>query len=239
MNANGVLFDFYNTLVSIVTDEYDDRVWEGLSGFLRYQGISVEPDGLREEFGMSADHGQRTSLEEHPETDVLAIFDRILSARASRSVPGLSEHAVGLFRSLSIRHFELFPDTVRLLEALHGSFRLGLVTDAQPLFLKPELEMAGLGHFFDVIVVSGEHGFHKPDPRLFQLALEELELRPQDAIFVGDNTRRDICGAQQAHLRAVLVDREHSFNADEALCIPDAVVHTLAELGDLLVEQVR
>lgn len=237
LNVAAVLFDFYNTLVSIATDEGDQEVWERLARFVRYHGLQAEAELLRQQFFAAAEEGQRLASEAYPETDVYGIFSSILAALAAlaeQPLEQLTSEVVKLFRTLSMRHFELFPETLEALDSLHHRFRLGLVTDAQPLFVSSEIDMVGLRPYFDVIVVSGESGFHKPDTRLFEKALEGLNVGPSDAAFVGDSVSRDICGAEQAGLNTVLLDRDLSYYHLDAPCTPDLVIRQLLELNHLL-----
>ena len=234
-----MLFDFYNTLVSIATDEGDQEVWEGLARFVRYHGLQAEGELLQQQFFAAAEDGQRLAPEAYPETDVYGIFSSILAALAEQPLEQLTTEVVKLFRTLSMRHFEPFPETLEALDSLHHSFRLGMVTDAQPLFVSSEIDMVGLRPYFDVIVVSGETGFHKPDTRLFAKALEGLKVDPSDAAFVGDSVSRDICGAEHAGLNTVLLDRDQSYHHVDAPCIPDLVIHHLLELNHLLLPRSR
>jgi len=48
-------------------------------------------------------------------------------------------------------------------------------------------------------------GLSKPDPRIYQLACERLEVEPNDCMFVGDGANDELAGAQQVGMRAVCV----------------------------------
>lgn len=64
----------------------------------------------------------------------------------------------------------------------------------------------GAGVPVDTILDSEVVGFNKPDPRFFQLALDRLGARPDQAIHVGDTVRADVRGAQAAGIRALHYD---------------------------------
>lgn len=64
----------------------------------------------------------------------------------------------------------------------------------------------GAGVPVDTILDSELVGFNKPDPRFFQLALDRLGARPDQAIHVGDTVRADVRGAQAAGIRALHYD---------------------------------
>jgi putative hydrolase of the HAD superfamily len=69
----------------------------------------------------------------------------------------------------------------------------------------PELET-----HFEVIIVAGENGIPpKPDPEPFRLCLRELNLKPSESVYVGDDYRIDVCGAKDAGLHAVWL-KHHS-----------------------------
>jgi len=60
---------------------------------------------------------------------------------------------------------------------------------------------------FDATVFSCSVGLRKPDPRIYRLACEELEVEPGEAMFVGDGANDELAGAQRVGMQAVLVHR--------------------------------
>ena len=62
---------------------------------------------------------------------------------------------------------------------------------------------AGLAELLDVLVFSEEVGVAKPDPRIFQHALDELGVDPNDAMFVGDRLETDVQGAANLGMTTV------------------------------------
>src|SRR5258708_4576319 len=71
-------------------------------------------------------------------------------------------------------------------------YQLAVVSDAQTAYALPELQAVGLREFFDPIIISGDFGYRKPDSRLFLHALEKLRVTSSQAIFVGNDTYRDV-----------------------------------------------
>jgi len=92
----------------------------------------------------------------------------------------------------------LNPGALETLERLQGRFKLGLVTNGETDSQRGRLRATGLDGFFDAILISDEAGCAKPDPRLFTLALDELGVDAQDALYVGDSIEHDYPGAQAA-----------------------------------------
>lgn len=68
------------------------------------------------------------------------------------------------------------------------------------------LERVGLSGFFDVIVDSFVEGVEKPDPRLFEIALERAGSRADEALHIGDIYHVDVAGARAAGMTPVLLD---------------------------------
>ena len=68
-------------------------------------------------------------------------------------------------------------------------YHLGAISDGQTLWAKSELQSVGLAHFFDPVLVSGDFGYRKPDQRLFEKALELMQLEPDEVIYIGNDIR--------------------------------------------------
>lgn len=231
LRPRAILFDLYGTLIDIHTQEDRPEVWDNLARFLRYRGLPADAGALREGFYGGAQKIQEESEEPHPEVDNLGIFRSMLCGMAGDISETFCEEVTQLFRTLSMVHFGVFPDTLSTLEDLKKSFKLGLVSDAQRVFLDPEIEMAGLRPYLDVIVISSDHGFHKPDQRLFETALAELGLTRQQVVYVGDNVSRDVRGAKAAGLKAVLINRNGK-EPGEGDVQPDVTLPDLASFRD-------
>jgi HAD superfamily hydrolase (TIGR01509 family) len=95
------------------------------------------------------------------------------------------------------RYAELSPPIVgaeALLEALAPRFRLGLIANQGPE-CRRWLEELGWLKRFEVVALSEQEGVAKPDPRLFQIALERAGVEPGETIMVGDRLDNDIAPA--------------------------------------------
>ena len=97
---------------------------------------------------------------------------------------------------------ESTPSALSRLKA--AGFLLGVVSNSEGR-VEEALAAAGLRQFFDVVVDSARVGIEKPDPRIFQAALEALSVSPDEALYVGDLYEVDILGARSAGIDAVLL----------------------------------
>src|SRR5262249_56156060 len=153
----------------------------------------------------------------------------------TRALPDGKRQQMALFlaemsRGISRRRLGLYPYVCEVLDVLRESYPLAIVTDAQSMYARGELHKVGLLGYFDPIIVSGDHGYRKPDRRLFQFALDSMGVAAGNALYVGNDMYRDIFGAREARLTTVM------FNSDQGAkayrdCAPD---YTITDFRDLL-----
>lgn len=118
----------------------------------------------------------------------------------------LAERAYATMRRRSAGRypFELRDGIAAVIEWLHGrGLLLGLAAN-QPAHTLAVLDEVGVGSFFSHRQVSGTHGFHKPDVRLFLAACEDLGVAPEQCIMVGDRIDNDVAPARLLGMTAIL-----------------------------------
>jgi putative hydrolase of the HAD superfamily len=96
-----------------------------------------------------------------------------------------------------------------------------------------ELEAYEMLHYFDARVTSGDVGVLKPHPEIYEHILEMLDLRPDQAVFVGDRPINDIAGANEVGLVSVLMAPPHLERELDGV-VPDFTIEKLSELIPLL-----
>ena len=124
------------------------------------------------------------------------------------------EHADRLLFGEGSNVFRVYDDTVPCLERLSAAGYRMVVVSNWDNSLHRTLRMFGLTGFFEHVVASLEEGIEKPDPRIFQIALERAGVEPNDALHVGDNTLDDWQGARDAGMRAIVIDRDADTQTD-------------------------
>jgi putative hydrolase of the HAD superfamily len=105
--------------------------------------------------------------------------------------------------------------THALLDALRArGMKVGLVSNAfdPGWLLRRDLDQMGVGERLDAVVFSSEVGKRKPHPAIFQRALDQLGVAPEEALFVGDRLYEDVLGASEVGMKTVLAVW---FRADE------------------------
>ena len=127
------------------------------------------------------------------------------------------------------RRYPLYPEAEAFLaEARRRGLALALLTNGVPDLQREKLVGAGLAHHFSLVLLSGEVGIGKPDPRLFRMALCAFGVAPEEAAMVGDNPQKDVRGARLAGVRAVWVDR--GLRPEDPEASPDLRVGDLREV---------
>ncbi len=131
----------------------------------------------------------------------------------------------------------VYPDVMPALDALRANeFRLCVISNfvwGGPELLH-DLELAS---HFESLVVSARVGFQKPNPGIFTVALERMNVTPDNAWHVGDSYRADVVGARRVGINGVLIDRSGNDPARAREQYEDnelTVVTDLFELLDLL-----
>ena len=105
------------------------------------------------------------------------------------------------------RYGKLFPDAVETIRALKElGFHVGIITDSDNDYIEAHLKALGIYELFDSITTSEDTGFYKPHPRPFLLALERADVKPEEALYVGDNPTKDCVGARNVGMLSVLLD---------------------------------
>lgn len=84
-------------------------------------------------------------------------------------------------------------------------YRLGVISNSDGS-IERSMTKLGFAPFFDCMIDSQVVGVEKPDPRIFELALQQLGLRAERCAYVGDNYDRDVIGARRAGLTPILID---------------------------------
>jgi HAD superfamily hydrolase (TIGR01509 family) len=140
------------------------------------------------------------------------------------------EEAAFAFRTCSHRRFLLFPGVIPLLEDLKQGFEVGLVSNAQSLFTRPELALLGLAGRFAPELISSEEGYKKPSAKIFQRALDLAGVEPHEALLVGNDPFADIDGASRCGIHTCRVF-DRNFEGIHSKKPPSLFINKIADLS--------
>jgi putative hydrolase of the HAD superfamily len=146
--------------------------------------------------------------------------------------PQLAAELAGTFPRVRRGKQVVYPDTLPTLDRLQHTYVLGLLTNGTPDLQWIKIQGSGIAGYFDQVLVAGEIGIAKPDPRFYGAFLARLEAQPEETLMIGNSLTLDVQGGQAAGLRAVWVNRSGQAR-DEAI-VPDWEVTDLGELDPIL-----
>ena len=206
------LLDLYGTLVDIHTDENQPSLWKRMAGFVLSRGADWEAKALRRAYlDAVEEEEERLRLRDrglphaHGEIDLAPVFARLYGEKGVTADAALIAETALAFRKASTTRLRLYAGAKELLSALRQRGRVILLSNAQSLFTRPELELLGLTDCFDSIYISSEAGFKKPDPRFYRLALEREGLEPGDCLMIGNDPLCDGAGPRAVGIPAYVI----------------------------------
>ncbi|HEX6467336.1 MAG TPA: HAD family hydrolase [Terriglobales bacterium] len=123
---------------------------------------------------------------------------------------------------------QVLPGTKELLQRLSAKYKIGVISNSDGRIARV-LSSCGLGECFASITDSGNVGHEKPARQIFEAALNSLEVRPDESLYVGDIYSVDYMGAQNAGMQALIMDVSGTYVGEGA-----PRIESLAELESRL-----
>lgn len=232
-----VLIDFGHTLVKQRTDEEKllRRGIMDLAEYLRLRGYRLTSDELERvenELRRETNRFREKTLIEIKATErIAALLNRFgIPASPDEALVVESSHLV--YRPL-VEDMMLFQDSLNFLRTLRKEgYKLALVSNAaSDLAIREALDRLGIARFFDAIIISSQVGLRKPSSVVFMKALKALNVKPREAVFIGDSLKYDIAGANKLSIKTILISRR---SARVKTDVADAVVTMLADVVAIL-----
>jgi len=125
-----------------------------------------------------------------------------------------------------------------LIELIKMGIKLAVVSDAPSREAWMRLYYLNLHHVFDPVLTFDDTGVRKPSPKPFQMALDYLKVKPEEALMIGDWPERDVVGAKQIGIKTIFARYGDTFGtldsgADWDINDIYEVVDIVKELSDL------
>jgi len=199
-------FDLFNTLVTAEPQILDEAM-RRLIKSLRQSGFKLENEQFKEAYREAALGFVKKAQEDGVETHNRFWISAALKSQGYNILPDDPQIAIAVdsYFSAFFLHCHLIPGTKEMLSSLMDVYRLGLLTNfTHGPAAREIIAKLGLNPFFDVVLISGELGFRKPHPLVFHQLIEQLGVRNDQILYVGDDPEPDITGAQKAGLQPVL-----------------------------------
>ncbi|MFQ9985034.1 MAG: HAD family hydrolase [Lachnospiraceae bacterium] len=129
----------------------------------------------------------------------------------------------------------LYKDVPYCLEILNKKYRIGVIAN-QSLGTKSRLEKWGIMKYIDLVIASAEEGVSKPNPKIFEIALQRAKCEANKAIMIGDRIDNDIMPAKKMGMRTIWIKQGFGgywqITGDDEK--PDYIVENMIELCSCL-----
>ena len=99
----------------------------------------------------------------------------------------------------------LCDDALNVINYLKTKYKVGLLTNGDKISQRAKVSHAIDLDIFDVVVISGEQGYHKPAKAIYDIAIAKLNVKPDEIVMVGDNFANDVYGAINAGMKAIWI----------------------------------
>jgi len=224
-----VCFDFFNTLAT-----YNPPREEAYVNACRELGIEVEAKALFHSLPAAdmyyRDENSRSPIDKRPQDEMFAFWaeyaSRALRGAGIEATPEIALQILAKLRQYDWK-FKVYEDSLPTLEELKSrGLILGLISKVVQ-DMESTYEELGLQPYLAFKVTSSEVGCDKPRPEIFLAALEKARVKPEEAIYVGDQYDLDIVGARGVGMKGVLIDR-NDFFTDITDC---PRIHSLTEVA--------
>ena len=226
-----VLFDFGGTLNS------DGVAWkERFYALYRAEGLDLSAEAFAPAFYAADDAlvgelAPTTGLKETVEL-LAANLEAELAGRGGSSEGNDFDRGQRVAARFLSEMSAAFARNRPVLEALSERYRLGVVSNFYGN-LEAVCESSGLGPLFGVMTDSQCVGAEKPEPAIFQAALDALHAAPETSVMVGDSLRRDYEGARRSGMGFIWIAPE-DVQAAERRAADRPAFATVSELPGLL-----
>ncbi len=234
LDAQAFFFDLDDTLVDFGKARRKGLI--ALAGQLAARIPNQSPDQLRDLQARIVEDRTRRGTDMPQVGDFrvtrIRIWNEVL---AFIGAPGLADpgQLTDDHDLLTRQNLELYPDADASIRWANERFQVtGIITNGPSDVQWGEVYAVGLDDRVDRVIVAGDINAFKPDPRIFEAALEGLGIPPQAAVFVGNSAAHDAAGAIQAGWSAIWLNRDGD-TYPPSLPAPTATVTTLDELPAL------
>jgi putative hydrolase of the HAD superfamily len=220
----GIIFDLDNTLLD----------------FMKMKEVSVEAavDAMTEA-GLNMDREEAKKriydIYEEQGIEFQEVFDQFLMEVYGAINYRILTAGIVAYRRAREAVLTLYPHvTYTLTKLIKWGYKLAVLSDAPGKQAWLRLSYLNLHHFFDTVVTLDDTGHLKPSELPFRKALEMMDLKPEEALMVGDWPERDMVGAKKLGIKTVFARYGDRFDTDDPGA--DYEINDISELLDILKE---
>jgi len=145
------------------------------------------------------------------------IFDIFLKEKTGEVDNKYLAAAIVSYRRAREATLRLYPDVQRTLNVLAKmGLKLAVVSDAPSREAWMRIYYLNLHHVFDLVLTFDDVGERKPSPKGFEMALEKLGIKTDEALMIGDWPERDVVGASKLGIKTIYAKYGDTFGTVES-----------------------
>lgn len=127
----------------------------------------------------------------------------------------------------------IFKESLEILQHLHKKYKLAIITNGLSQVQNKRLKNSKISHFFDAYIISDDIKIAKPDPKIFEYALNIMNHKDKSTVLVvGDNLSSDIKGGINTHIDTCWFNINRCINHTDIK--PTYEIHDLLDLKNIL-----
>ncbi len=224
VKLRGVIFDLDNTLVDFMTMK--ETAVEAAASAMIDAGLTMSVTEIRDKiYGVYEIEG----------IEFQNVFDQMLRESLGKVEPKILAAGIVAYRRAREALLVPYPHTrSTIIKLIRKGLKTAVVSDAPALQAWLRLRYLQLDDLFETVVTFDDTGEWKPSPKPFRLALERLDLQPEETLMLGDWVERDLVGAKQIGMRAVHARYGNRPTSKKELKIADAALDDISELVELV-----
>ena len=242
MAIRGLIFDLGNTLMYFAGDwpEVFMVADKAMVKYLVQAGCDLDEDRFALDFRDQLRAYYVSREQEHVELTTAHILKDLLTEYGYPAVSDqVVDRALESFYQETQTYWLPEQDTLTTLASLKSQdYHLGVISNASDdADVQNLVDKAEVRPYLDFVLSSASCGIRKPNPEIFNIALNHWGFSPQEVAMVGDTLDADVLGGKNAGLYTIWITRRVSPSANPAKqdhIKPDATIQTLAELPVLL-----
>lgn len=224
-----IIFDASNTLFFGDGNEFEEASLYSLYYYLWQQGIDLRDEGfsrealwlywktIRKQPKGDANHKQLRTTK----LDLKDLFTEVETLVLNEQLLAKLEE---IYYEPTVAATQALPNMQDILIELQKKYKLAVISNTRShYFIEESIRRAGLIGFFDVVITSDKVGWRKPDSRIFEVALNHLNLEASQTIMIGDSLEKDIAGARALGMNTIWLSLNSSSDLTQSNVQPSNI----------------
>ena len=192
MNIKAILFDVDNTLIDFMKMKH--KCCEAAIDAMISAGLKMpRKDALKLLFELYEIHGIESQR----------IFQKFTKQIYGKENYKLIAYGVQAYRKMRESYLIPYPNVIPTLIELKKNYRLAIVSDAPIMEAWMRLVFLKVDNFFDFIITKADARRQKTSTAPFNVALRKLEIKPNEAVMIGDRIARDVNTAKKMGIHTI------------------------------------